>query len=98
MTTFTGEVPDKPTTYSPDTTYANPGDQDHDLVEHLISYRAPTGDEVTATFEAIRSAFKMAGHLVVDRVPRTPDRTVALRKIHEACMASIAALALNQEE
>jgi uncharacterized membrane protein len=50
-----------------------------------------------ASFEAIRAAFLDVGHLVVDRVPRTPDRTVALRKIHEACMASIAALALNQE-
>jgi len=93
MTTFRGEVPE-PTM----TTYAKPDDQDHDLVEHLIAYRAPSDPETVASFETIREVFKAAGHIVVDRVPRTPDRTVALRKIHEACMASIAALALNQEE
>lgn len=84
----------------PETTteWTKPDDADHDLVEHLIAYRAPSGDEVTATFEAIREVFKAAGHLLVERAPRTPDRTVALRKIHEACMASVAAVALNQED
>jgi hypothetical protein len=76
----------------------NSPDQDHDLVEHLISYRAPSSDDVIARFDALRHEFKRVGHLVVDLCPRTPDRTVALRKIHDACMASIAALALNAEE
>lgn len=79
-------------------TYAKPDDQDHELVEHLIAYKAPTSDEVIASFETIREVFKAAGHIVVDRVPRTPDRTVALRSIHRACMDSIAALACNQED
>lgn len=78
------------------TVYAHPEDQDHELVEHLISHRPPLSDDVVVSFEAIREVFRAAGHLVVDRVPCTEDRTVALRKIHEACMASIAALALNQ--
>lgn len=82
----------------PLTKWTKPDDPDHDLVEHLISYRSPSGDEVTATFEAIRGVFKAAGHLLVERAPRTPDRTVALRKVHEACMASIACVALNQED
>lgn len=80
------------------TVYAHPEDQDHELVEHLIAHRPPLSDDVVAGFEAIREVFRTAGHLVVDAAPRTADRTVALRKIHEACMASIAALALNQEE
>lgn len=80
------------------TVFVNPDDQDHDLVEHLLAYRRPTGDEVVASMEAIREVFKAAGHLVVDRAPRSADRTVALRSIHRACMDSIAALALNQEK
>lgn len=75
-----------------------PNDPDHDLVDHLISHHPPLSDEVVAGFETIRQVFGHAGHAVVDLCPRTADRTVALRKIHEACMASIAALALNQEE
>lgn len=79
------------------TVYANPEDQDHELVDRLLTLHPPKGDGVAQQMDVIRSAFITAGHLVVERVPRTPDRTVALRKIHEACMASIAALACNQE-
>lgn len=80
-----------------DTAYARPDDADHELVEHLLAYRRPQGDDVVQAMEAVREVFKAAGHLLVDRAPRTPDRTVALRSIHRACMDSIAALALNQE-
>lgn len=78
--------------------HTKPDDQDHELVDHLISHQPPLSDDVIAAFQAMREVFGHAGHLVVDLCPRTPDRTVALRKIHEACMASIASLALNQEE
>lgn len=71
---------------------------DHALVDHLISYQPPRSDEIVAGLEQIREALRHVGHLVVSLAPRTPDRTVALRKIHDACMSSIAALVLNQEE
>lgn len=79
-------------------TYTNPDDQDHELVDHLISYAAPKAPGVGEMLDEMRTEFRAIGHALVDRAPRTPDRTVALRKIHEACMAAIAAVVLNQEE
>ena len=72
-------------------------DPDHRLVDHLISHQPPTSDAVVEAFGDIREAFRVVGHLIVSKVPRTPDRAVAIRSIHRACMDSIAALALNQE-
>jgi hypothetical protein len=71
--------------------------QDHALVDHLISYVAPKAPGVGELLDVMREEFRAVGHHLVERAPRTPDRTVALRKIHEACMASIAAVVLNQE-
>jgi hypothetical protein len=73
-------------------------DPDIALVAHLIDYQAPKNEDVIAQIQVLRKAFKKAAHLLIDFAPRTPDRTVAIRKIHDACQASIAALVLNQEE
>lgn len=81
-------------------TYTSPADgdrQDHELVDRLITLHPPKDEEVARRMDTIREAFLTIGHMVVDIVPRTPDRTVALRKIHDACQASIGALACNQE-
>lgn len=73
-------------------------DLDHDFVDHLISYKQPKPDSDTAVqCEALREVFKQAGHLLVEYAKRTPDRTVAIRDIHVACMSSIAALVLNAD-
>lgn len=77
-------------------TVTNQGD--HDLVDRLLTLHPPANGDVAAAMDDLRQRFINLGHAVVDRVPRTPDRTVALRKIHEACMATIAAIACNQEE
>lgn len=75
-----------------------PDDRDHDLVDHLISYKRLDPDSDAATqAEAIRELFKQAGHMLVDNAKRTPDRTIAIRDIHRACMSSIAALVLNAD-
>jgi hypothetical protein len=71
-------------------------ERDHELVDHLVSYkRLDPGSDVAGDCEELREAFKRAGHLLVNVAPRTLDRTVAIRKIHEAAMASIASLVLN---
>lgn len=80
-----------------DTVYLHPDDPDHDLVDRLLDLHPPINDEVGARMDTVRAAFKAAGHLVVDLIPRTPDRTIAIRAIHHACMDSIASLACNQE-
>ena len=75
--------------------YAKPDDQDHELVDHLIAYRTVSG-EVAEVMTSLRADFIALGHRIVDEVSRTPDRTVALRKLHDACQCAITALALNQ--
>ena len=71
-------------------------DPDHELVDRLLRLHPPATPEIGETMDAVRGNFIDLGHTVVALVPRTPDRTVALRKIHEACMATIAAIACNQ--
>lgn len=73
-------------------------DQDHELVDRLIAHHPPAAPEVVNTMESLRGGFRSLAHEVVDAVPRTPDRTVALRSIHRACMDTIAALACNQDD
>ena len=75
---------------------SQPVDPDHELVGRLLRLHPPATPEVAELMDAIRGNFIDLGHTVVALVPRTPDRTVALRKIHEACMATIAAIACNQ--
>lgn len=73
-------------------------DPDHDLVEHLISYKKlDPGSETAAVCEEFRELFKEIGHKLVREAKRTPDRTVAIREIHRACMTAIAALVLNAD-
>ena len=71
-------------------------DTDHDLVDRLLRLHPPRTPEGAETMDDLRKGFLDLAHEVVDRVPRTPDRTIALRSIHRACMDTIAALACNQ--
>lgn len=72
-------------------------DPDHDLVDRLLDLHPPSTPEVAATMDEMRGLFVAVAHRVVDVVPRSPDRTIAIRSIHRACMDSIAALACNQD-
>lgn len=78
-------------------TYKKPDDPDHELVDHLLTYQQVRGD-VADVMASLRADYIALGHRIVDEVPRCPDRTVALRKHHDACQGAIAALALNQED
>jgi hypothetical protein len=71
-------------------------DPDHELVERLQTLHPPRDADIAARMDEIRAAYKRVEHLVVDLVPRTPDRTVAIRDTHRAGMAAIASLACNQ--
>lgn len=71
---------------------------DHELVNHLVDYkRLDPESEIAHHCEELREIFKMAGHFLVNKAKRSPDRTVAIRKIHDAAMSSIAALVLNAD-
>lgn len=66
------------------------------MVDRLLTLHPPQSANVAANMDDLRGKFIDLAHTVVDRVPRTPDRTIALRSIHRACMDTIAAVACNQ--
>jgi len=73
-------------------------DPDHELVDRLLTLHPPRDPGIALTMDDLRDQFRALAHSVVERIPRTPDRTIALRSIHRACMDTIAALACNQDQ
>lgn len=80
------------------TTNAAPQDPDFELVDRLFTLHPPTTTEIAGQMDSLRREFRILARYVVDAVPRTPDRAVALRSLHRACMDTIAAVACNQPE
>jgi hypothetical protein len=72
-------------------------DPDHALVEKLFPLHPPKDDHVRGLMQHHRDSFMSRADAVVRSVPRSPERTIALRKIHEASQAVITAIAVNQE-
>lgn len=77
--------------------YPSPEDPDHEMVDRLLTLHPPVDEHVALQMDATRQQFIDLAHGVVGTVPRTPDRTIALRSIHRACMDTIAAIACNQD-
>lgn len=73
-------------------------DADREMVDRLLDHHPPRDSEVIKQFAHVRTSFKTVAYYLIDVAPRTPDRTVALRSIHRACMDSIASIACNQSE
>lgn len=63
-------------------------DQDLDLLDRLLDLHSPD-PETAKDLDDIRAAFKRLGKMIIKKTARTPDRTVALRKLHEATQAAI---------
>lgn len=72
-------------------------DPDYDLVKRLFTLHPPSTDDVALDMDDTRAHFTKLANFIVETVPRTPDRTIALRSLHRACMDTIAAIACNQE-
>lgn len=75
-----------------------PQDPDFQLVNRLFTLHPPSTPDVAQLMDFLRGEFLDLADQVVLTVPRTPDRTIALRSIHRACMDTIAAVACNQPE
>jgi hypothetical protein len=71
---------------------------DHELVDRLLELHPPKDKNVAALMDEFRADFIDVTHLVVDMVPRSDERTIAIRSIHRACMDTIAAIACNQDK
>jgi hypothetical protein len=67
-----------------------------ELVDHLIRYHQPELASTVETMTELRQDFLTLGHKIVARTPAGPDQAVAIRKLHEACQATIGNLALNE--
>jgi hypothetical protein len=75
-----------------------PDYDNHALADRLLTFHpAERGGALAEDMSAVREKFIELGHLIVDRLPDGPDQTVAIRKLHEACMAAIAGIACNQD-
>jgi hypothetical protein len=71
-------------------------DQDHELVDRLVGLHPPRDADVAERMDVIRAAVLAVEHLVVDIIPRSADRTVAIRAIRQGGQEAIGALACNQ--
>lgn len=63
----------------------------------LFAYH-PATPEVAQTYSNLRAAFKPLAEQVWDLVPDGPEKTLALRKLHEALMYANLAVALTSPE
>lgn len=72
-------------------------DPDHEFVDRLITLHPPRDADIVERMDTIRAAVLELAHLVVRVVPRSADRTVAIRAIHQAGQQAIGALACNQQ-
>jgi hypothetical protein len=72
-------------------------DPDYALVDRLFTLHPPASAEAGLVMDDIRFRYMSLANEIVGRVPRTPDRAIALRSLHRACMDAIAAIACNQD-
>ena len=68
------------------------------LVERLITLHPPANEEAAKLMDSTRAKFMSLGRHIAKNTPEGPDQTLAIRKLHEACMAAIANIACNQDE
>jgi hypothetical protein len=69
----------------------------HELVTAIFPLHSPKNDQVAAELDFLREEFESLGHMVVNATATTPEQTIAIRKLHEALQAAIAAVVLHQE-
>lgn len=72
-------------------------DAEKSELDNLFTYHKPFGDQ-PARYEAIRSKAKEFAVLILETVPRSADRTAALRKLRETVFTANAAIAINEKE
>ena len=66
----------------------------HDTLVELFTYHSPKGDQQDR-YERVRYAARQFAEILVDCVPESADRTVAIRKLRECVMTANAAIALE---
>jgi hypothetical protein len=64
-------------------------------LENIFSYHKPHGDQ-PERYERIRAYAKGLATEIFHLCPESPERTLALRKVQEACMFANASIAINE--
>jgi hypothetical protein len=68
--------------------------QGHDDIEKLFTYQPPT-PEMQPKFSAVSGALEEAARIIVENVPASADRTLAIQHLVDARMRANMAIALD---
>lgn len=63
-------------------------------IDELFSYHRPMGIQ-TQLYEALREGAKQYALLIMDHAPPGPERTLAIRALHQASMHANSAIAVS---
>ena len=66
-------------------------------IESVFSYHKPKDENVALTCQILRQKFKDMAYLVAGQVPPSRELSVALTKLEEASMATIAGVVRHQD-
>jgi len=69
-----------------------------ELVDQLVAYHKPKNESIANLLGSVRKEFLMLGHFIASHTPPGPDQTIALRKLHEALMATTYSIVAHQDE
>jgi hypothetical protein len=67
-----------------------------DDIENWFTYHPPTPDQILQ-YTSIRDYAKSFAICILNNVPDSPDRTVAIRKLRECVMTANAAIACSND-
>lgn len=68
------------------------------MIDRDFSLHPPGTPEVASKMDYVRTEFTFVTQQVMSVLPTSKEKTIAFRKIREALMYSIAALACNQDD
>lgn len=68
----------------------------HDLIERNMTNHPPTNDSIVAEFETLRYHAKTFAHKIIDILPESRERSLAMTNLEQALMWAVAAVARNQ--
>lgn len=71
-------------------------DPDVELVDRIFPLHPPINEDIGNLMSSFRGRFYELARDVVHQIPRSPERTLAIRKIHDASQSTITSIATNQ--
>ena len=69
-------------------------DNDHENFVKSFTNITPEGDQIER-IEILREEYKQVVNIICQFIPRSPERTIALRKLEESLMYAVKAIVLE---